>query len=141
MSRPPAAADAWQISNPPIFAMSPIRTSLEIFDKVGVAALRERSQRLTGYLERLLDEITPTRPLAVVTPRDPARRGCQLSLRIGQGGAADLARRLRHGHGVITDAREPDILRMAPAPMYSTYHDCWRAVTALAEEVRQSPRT
>ncbi len=101
-----------------------------------MAALRERSERLTGYLERLLDEITPTRPIQLVTPRDPARRGCQLSLRIGPGSAAELARRLRYEHGVIADTREPDILRLAPVPLYSTYHDRWHAAVALAEEVR-----
>lgn len=138
VSRPPASADAWQISNPPIFAMGPVRTSLDIFDKVGMAALRERSERLTGYLERLLDGITPTRPITVVTPRDPARRGCQLSLRIGHGSAADLARRLRHEHGVIADAREPDIVRVAPVPLYSTYHDCWRLADALAHIVEEA---
>jgi kynureninase len=132
VARPPHSADAWQISNPPIFAMSPVRTSLEIFDKIGMPALRARSERLTGYLERLLDGLTPTVPLAVVTPREPHRRGCQLSLRIGTGSAAELSGRLRHEHGVIADAREPDILRVAPVPLYSTYHDCWRAAEALA---------
>ena len=136
VSWPLPTADAWQISNPPIFAMAPVRTSLEIFDKVGMAELRARSIRLTGYLESLLDEITPTRPLTVVTPRDPKRRGCQLSMRVGRGSANELARRLRHRHGVIVDAREPDIIRLAPVPLYSTYHDCWRAATALAEEVQ-----
>jgi kynureninase len=138
VSRPPASADAWQISNPPIFAMGPVRTSLEIFDKVGMSALRARSERLTGYLERLLDEITATRPITVVTPRDPARRGCQLSLRIGEGSAAELARRLRHEHGVIADAREPDIVRVAPVPLYSRYHDCWRVADSLAQTVEGS---
>ncbi|MEU5938593.1 kynureninase [Micromonospora sp. NPDC047548] len=132
VSRPPATVEAWQISNPPIFAMGPVRTSLELFDSVGMPALRERSVRLTGFLERLLDEVTPGRPLTVVTPRDPARRGCQLSVRIGAGSAAELTKRLRHEHGVIADAREPDIVRFAPVPLYSTYHDCWRAADALA---------
>ncbi|MET9660303.1 kynureninase [Streptomyces sp. NPDC006510] len=137
VSTPPAKADAWQISNPPVLAMGPVRTSLELFDQVGMDALRERSERLTGYLERLLDEVTPTRPITVVTPRDPARRGCQLSLRIGSGSAADLAARLRHEHGVVTDAREPDIIRVAPVPLYSTFHDCWRAADALATAVAE----
>ncbi|MDH6135642.1 kynureninase [Kitasatospora sp. MAA4] len=139
VSRPPASADAWQVSNPPILAMGPVRTSLELFDKVGMSALRARSERLTGYLEALLDEITPSRPIGVVTPRDPGRRGCQLSLRIGSGSgsgsAAELARQLRRTHGVIADAREPDIVRLAPVPLYSTFHDCWRAADALAQAV------
>ena len=132
-ARPPATVEGWQISNPPIFAMGPVRTSLELFDRVGMIALRERSVRLTGYLESLLDEVTATRPLAIVTPRDPERRGAQLSLRTP--GTKELAGRLRHEHGVIADVREPDIIRFAPVPLYSTYHDCWRAAVALAELV------
>jgi kynureninase len=135
VSRPPATADAWAISNPPILAMGPVRTSLELFDTVGMAALRGRSEKLTGYLEGLLDAITRTRPLTLITPRDPQRRGAQLSLRVGGTSLADLARRLRHEHGVVADAREPDIIRLAPVPLYSTFHDCWRAADALAHSV------
>jgi kynureninase len=129
VSRPPATVEAWQVSNPPIFSMGPVRTSLEIFDKVGMLALRERSIRLTGYLESLLDGVD------VITPRDPVRRGAQLSVRVA-GSAGDLARRLRHEYGVIADHREPDVLRLAPVPLYSTYHDCWRAASALAVLLR-----
>jgi kynureninase len=132
-SRPPATVDAWQISNPPIFSMGPVRTSLELFDRVGMSALRERSIRLTGYLESLLDEVAATRPVAIVTPRDPARRGAQLSVRVPH--AKDLSRRLREDHGVVADEREPDIVRLAPVPLYSTFHDCWRAATALRESL------
>jgi kynureninase len=135
VARPPATADAWQVSNPPILAMSPVRTSLELFDKVGMGALRERSVRLTGFLERLLDDVVPHRPIDVITPRDPGRRGAQLSLRIRGGSAAQLAHRLRHEHGVIADTREPDVVRFAPVPLYSTHHDCWRAADALARLV------
>jgi kynureninase len=123
--------------------MGPVRTSLEIFDKFGMVALRERSLRLTAYLEKLLDEITPTRPLDLVTPREPHRRGAQLSVRIRSGtpglsgSVGELARRLRQ-YGVIADSREPDILRMAPVPLYSTYHDCWRAADALARAVPEA---
>jgi kynureninase len=124
VARPPATVEAWQVSNPPIFAMGPVRTSLEIFDKVGMPALRERSIRLTGYLDSLLDGIE------VITPRDPSQRGAQLSVRVS-GGAGELSRRLRHEFGVIADHREPDVLRLAPVPLYSTYHDCWRAAEAL----------
>ena len=128
-SRPPASADAWQVSNPPIFSMGPVRTSLELFDKIGIDVLRERSLRLTAYLEKLLADV----PLQVITPADPARRGAQLSLRVTGMRAGELSRRLRFEYGVIADAREPDVLRLAPVPLYSTYHDCWRAATALAE--------
>ncbi|TDD17280.1 kynureninase [Kribbella turkmenica] len=132
-SRPPASADAWQVSNPPIFSMSPVRTALEIFDRIGMETLRARSLRLTAYLERLLAGVTVGR---VITPADPVRRGAQLSLRIGGSlRAGELAKRLRFEYGVIADAREPDVLRLAPVPLYSTYHDCWRAASALTEVV------
>ncbi len=121
VATPPAKADAWQISNPPIFSMGPVRTSLEIFDRVGMTSLRQRSERLTTFLADLLAGFE------VVTP---ANRGCQLSVRVA-GGAGELARRLRFEHGVIADAREPDIMRLAPVPLYSSYHDCWRASEAL----------
>lgn len=129
VSRPPATAEAWQISNPPIFSMGPVRTSLDIFDKVGMPALRERSLRLTGYLQQLLDGLG----LEIVTPRDADRRGCQLSVRVRGMPASELSRQLHDGYGVVADDREPDILRLAPAPLYNTYHDCWRAAAALAE--------
>jgi kynureninase len=141
VARPPATAEAWQVSNPPILAMGPVRTSLELFDKVGMATLRARSRRLTGYLEGLLATIGARRPLALITPRPPERRGAQLSLRVGPqaGSADDLARRLRDDHDVIADTRVPDILRLAPVPLYSRYHDCWRAAEALARLVREEP--
>lgn len=123
VATPRPLADSWQVSNPPIFSMGPVRTSLEIFDRVGMPALRERSVRLTGYLESLLDG------LDVVTPKS---RGCQLSIRV-KGGAGALSRTLRKEHGVIADSREPDIMRLAPVPLYSSYHDCWRAAFALKE--------
>jgi len=128
-SQLPATADAWQISNPPIFSMGPVRTSLELFDRVGMVALRSRGIRLTGYLETLLDALSSTRPLQVVTPREPARRGSQLSVRID--GCKELAVRMRREFGVVVDTREPDILRLAPVPLYSSFHDCWRAAQAL----------
>ena len=119
-----------QLSNPPILALAPVLLSLEMFDRVGLPALRERSVRLTAYLEGLLDRLDPER-VHVITPRDPARRGAQLSLRCLGIPADDLEERLRHEHGVIADARQPDVIRLAPVPMYSTYHDCWRAYEAL----------
>jgi kynureninase len=132
VSRPQHRADAWAVSNPPIMAMGPVRTSLELFDKVGMDALRERSLRLTAYLERLFDAMETGGAITMITPRDPQRRGCQLSIRVSGMGAGELSRRLREEHGVIADDREPDIVRFAPVPLYSTYHDCWRAAKALA---------
>jgi kynureninase len=130
---PVDTADSWQLSNPPILAMAPVLVSLELFDEVGLDALRAKSQRLTGYLESLLDATREGRPFEVITPRDPARRGAQLSVRLHGIDAGTVSSRLRHDHGVYADARRPDVIRLAPAPMYCTFHDCWRAATALAQ--------
>jgi kynureninase len=128
---PRPGAVGWQVSTPPVLAFAPLRASLELFDSAGLPALRERSLRLTGYLESLLDVVVAERRAQILTPRDPARRGCQLSLSVAD--ARTLAARLRAEHGVICDVREPDVIRLAPVPLYSSYHDCWRAATALRE--------
>jgi kynureninase len=128
---PRAGAVGWQVSTPPVLAFAPLRASLALFDAVGMRALRERSLRLTGYLEALLDVIVAERRVEILTPRDPALRGCQLSLAVPD--ARTLTGQLRAEYGVICDMREPDVIRLAPAPLYSSYHDCWRAATALRE--------
>jgi kynureninase len=121
---PVDSADAWQLSNPPILAMSPVLASLEVFDAVGMSALRAKSRRLTAYLETQLDGLDG------LTPRDPDRRGAQLSVRVPAAAAA-VSKRLRAEFGVIADSREPDVIRLAPAPLYNTFHDCWRAGEAM----------
>jgi kynureninase len=126
---PRAGAEGWAISTPSILAFAPLRVALRIFDEVGIEALRRRSMRLTAYLERLLDDVAATCPITVTTPRDATRRGCQLS--VATSGARAVATRLRHEHGVVCDFREPDVLRFAPAPLYNTFHDCWRGAVAL----------
>ncbi len=130
---PVETADAWQVSNPPIFAMAPVLTSLQMFDGSGMDALRARSLRLTAYLEERLDKVCVEHPAEIITPRDPQRRGAQLSVRLGTSSAGAVSADLREQHGVFADARNPDVIRLAPTPMYNTFHDCWRAATALAE--------
>ena len=130
---PPPTADAWQVSNPPIFAMTPVQVSLDIFDRIGMPTLRARSLRLTDYLRELLTEVIEEMPpgsLQIVTPEEPERHGSQLSLRF----TADigvLADALRDLDGVVADTRNPDIIRFAPTALYSSYLDCWRAADAL----------
>jgi kynureninase len=135
------AVDSWQISNPPILSMAAVLYSLEMFDQSGMAALRRKSLRLTRYLEELLDEVCAGHKAAsIITPRDPERRGAQLSVRIDGRDVGPLTERLRHTRGVYADARRPDVLRFAPAPMYNTFHDCWRAATALKAVLEAVPR-
>src|SRR5262249_48879511 len=124
-----SGADGWQVSNPPILSLAPVHVSLEMFDRIGMDVLRERSLRLTGYLAELLDaaDLPGARGL---TPSAPQQRGCQLSLAV-PGSAAEVSERLRSEHGVTADVRQPNVVRLAPVPMYSTFHDCWRAAAAL----------
>jgi kynureninase len=127
---PVATADAWAISNSSILSMAPLVSSLAIFDEMTMPVLRARSVRLSAYLERLVRDEVADVGVSIVTPADPDQRGCQLSVAVpGDPGA--VAERLRAEHGVLGDARPPDIVRLAPAPLYSTYHDCWRAAHAL----------
>ena len=126
---PQPGAAGWQLGNPPILAMAPLRASLAIFDEVGMPALREKSVQLTGYLEALIDAL-PESGVQVITPRAPAERGCQLSLRIG-GKTRDLQMALAR-EGIVCDAREPDVIRAAPVPLYNTYHEAWRFAQTLA---------
>jgi len=125
---PRAGADGWQVSNPPILALAPLRASLELFDAADMSALRAKSERLSGYLEFLLDRL-PAGKFEVMTPREPARRGCQLSLLVRDRPREVLANLEREG--VVCDFREPNVLRVAPVPLYNTFHDVWRFAEAL----------
>ena len=137
---PVDTADSWQLSNPPIFAMAPVLASLEMFAEVGMDNLRRRSLRLTGYLESVLDELVGDRLIRIITPRDRARRGSQLSVQLQEVSVREVCRRMRLEHGVVADARDPDVIRLAPAPLYVSYHDCWRAAHALVEVVDNGVR-
>jgi kynureninase len=121
-------ADGWQLSNPPILAMAPLRVSLEIFDEVGMGALRARSERLTGYLLEQIEAIG-AESLEVITPREGAARGCQISV-AARTRPRELHRALMDA-GVIADFREPDVIRVAPVPLYNTFEDCWRVAEVL----------
>jgi kynureninase len=127
---PVEGADGWQLSNPPILAMTPLLAALEGFDAAGMPALREKSEKLTGYLEFLLRKMPPG-ALEFVTPADPSARGCQLSLRL-PGSAADATEALRK-RGIVADFRPPDAVRVAPVPSYNTFHEVWRFAQALDE--------
>ncbi|KAF1717809.1 kynureninase [Pseudoxanthomonas yeongjuensis] len=126
---PTPGADGWQLSNPPILGLAPLLASLELFDKAdGVAALRTKSEKLTGFLEALIRaRVADT--LQVITPAEPARRGCQLSLRVT--GGRERGRELFEyltSIGTIGDWREPDVIRISPAPLYNKFMDVYRFV-------------
>jgi kynureninase len=127
---PVASADGWQISNPPIFAMAPLRTSLAIFDEAaGIEPLRAKSIKLTSYLEFLLTEIG-SKKFGVITPRESDERGCQLSI-LAHEHPKELFAELQAA-GVKCDFREPNVIRVAPTPLYNTFHEVWRFAEILA---------
>jgi len=123
-------AEGWQLSNPPILSMAAIRASLDIFEEAGMENLRKKSLSLTGYLEFLLDEMDNDR-IAVITPRNPDERGCQLSIQVKNADKA-LHTKLTQS-GVISDWREPDVIRVAPTPLYNSFEDVYQFVQRLKE--------
>ena len=121
-------AEGWQLSNPPILSMAAIKASLDLFNEVGMEALREKSIQLTGYLEYLINELNNP-DIEVITPKDPNQRGCQLSIRV-KNTDKTLHKKLTEMH-VITDWREPDVIRCAPVPFYNSFEDVYRMVKIL----------
>ena len=121
-------AEGWQLSNPPILSMAAIKASLDLFNEVGMKALREKSIQLTGYLEYLINELNNP-DIEIITPKNPNRRGCQLSIRV-KNTDKTLHKKLTEKH-VITDWREPDVIRCAPVPFYNSFEDVYRMVKIL----------
>ena len=130
--KPLEGAEGWQISNPPILQMAALRASLEIFDEAGMTALRAKSEKLTGYLEFLIDQIGNER-ISIVTPRDPSQRGCQLSIRV-KNADRSLHERIV-ARGVYADWREPDVIRVAPVPLYNSFADVFKFAEILRDSL------
>ena len=131
--KPMPTAEAWQLSNAPVFAMAPHRASLDLFDQAGMDALVAKSRRVTAFLEAVIDQVASDtgKQLEIITPRDPEQRGCQLSVVLhGEGRALfdELTRR-----GVVADWREPNVIRLAPVPLYNGFQDVWRFGEVLEE--------
>jgi kynureninase len=122
-----SGAEGWQLSNPSILSAAALRASVDIFDEAKMKRLRAKSKTLTSYLEFLLDQ-KPSKRFSIITPRDSAHRGAQLSLRVNANGRAICDALAKDG--IICDWREPDIMRVAPVPLYNTFLD----VHAFAEK-------
>jgi kynureninase len=123
-------AEGWQLSNPPILSMAAIRASLDTFEEAGFDNLRKKSDKLTGFLEFLLDEMNNS-SIKIITPRNPEERGCQLSIQV-KNADKRLHTKLTEA-GVISDWREPDVIRVAPAPLYNSFEDVFRFSEKLKE--------
>lgn len=123
-------AEGWQLSNPPILSMAAIRASLDTFEKAGFENLRKKSLKLTGYLEFLVDNLNDDR-INIITPRNPEERGCQLSIQVISADKS-LHTKLTEA-GVISDWREPDVIRIAPVPLYNSFEDVYHFAQRLKE--------
>ena len=123
-----AGAEGWQLSNPPILSLAAIRASLDIFNAVGIEKLNEKSRNLTGYFEFLLKQLGED-TIRIITPSNPEERGCQLSIQV-KNADKNLHNKLTEA-GVISDWREPDVIRCAPVPLYNSYQDIYNMVERL----------
>jgi len=121
-------AEGWQLSNPPILSMAAIKASLDMFAKVGMDALRKKSEKLTGYFEFLINALHND-SIKIITPSNPEERGCQLSIQV-KNADKSLHKKLTEAH-IITDWREPDVIRAAPVPLYNTFQDVYKMVEKL----------
>lgn len=121
-------AEGWQLSNPPILSMAAIKASLDMFGEVGMDALRKKSEKLTGYFEYLINQIGSD-SIRIITPSNPKERGCQLSIQVKNADKALHASLTENN--IITDWREPDVIRCAPVPMYNSFEDVYRMVSVL----------
>jgi len=125
---PEIGAEAWVMSTPPTIAISAIKAALEIHTTAGLTSIREKSILLTGYLEFLINQLNND-SIEIITPVDPQQRGCQLSIRVH--GADKRIFHAIHEQGVELDWREPDVIRVSPAPLYNTYEEVYQFVEIL----------
>ena len=135
---PMPGADGWQLSTPTILALAVHRASLAIFAEAGVENLRRKSEKLTGYLEFMLQKINQDfgDPITIMTPAEPAARGCQLSLLVKKDGKR-LFDFITQNH-IVSDWREPNCIRLAPTPLYNSFEEVWRVGEVLGDFFRLS---
>ncbi|MBW2960907.1 kynureninase [Mesonia aestuariivivens] len=125
---PIPGAEGWQLSNPPILSLAAIRASLAVFNEAGFENIREKSIKITNYLEFLLKEIEGDQ-IEIITPQNPEERGCQLSIKVKNANKALFDKLM--AADVIADWREPNVIRIAPAPLYNSYEDVYKMVERL----------
>lgn len=132
---PVISADGWQLSNPSIFALAPLRASLDIFNRAGIEQLSEKSKYLTGYLEFLIRQID-SEEISIITPEDKNQRGCMLSIRVEH--EPELLMKKLHESGIVCDFRRPNVLRITPSPLYNTFHEVWLFSNVLKSHLKIS---
>lgn len=134
--KPMSGADGWLLSNDNVLGLAVLQASLEIFDKTSIWELRKKSELLTGYLEFLIHQINDkTRLIEIITPSEPTQRGCQLSLLIHKEGKAVFDHLTKAG--VVVDWRNPNVIRLAPVPLYNSFEDVYHFAQVLETSVRE----
>lgn len=129
---PIMTAEGWQLSNPAILQLAALNASLDIFDEAGIIHLRNKSELLTGYLEYLIHDVGSD-DISILTPSDTAQRGCQLSIRLRQNGKIIFEKLIQRG--VICDWREPDVIRLAPVPLYNSFLEVYIFAQILKQNI------
>lgn len=133
---PMHGADGWQLANSNVLALAAHQASLDIFQEAGMENLRAKSEKLTCYLEFLIEQISgKSGVLEIITPKNPAERGCQLSLLIHRGGKAVFDEFYKHG--VVGDWRNPNVIRLAPTPLYNSFLDVFRFAKILEQSLEK----
>jgi len=133
---PMHGADGWQLSNSDVLGLAVHQASLEIFQEAGIKNLRDKSEKLTGYLEYLIEQISgDSGVLEIITPKNPSERGCQLSLLINRGGKAVFDE--WYDQGVVGDWRNPNVIRLAPTPLYNSFLDVFRFAQILEQSLKK----
>lgn len=117
-------AEGWQLSNAPVLSMAAHKASLDIFEEAGMGKLHAKRKLLTGYVHFVLNEINKEKRIGVITPADEHQRGCQVSMMMLQKGKEIFAELTKQG--VLADWREPNVIRIAPVPLYNSFEDVWR---------------
>ena len=130
---PIQSAEAWQLSNAPVMSMAPLRASLDLFDEVGMPALRKKAVDLSGYLQLVMEEVARSTgsDFSLITPPGWDERGCQISMHTGHYGRALFEQLMERG--VVVDWREPAVIRLAPVPLYNSFMDVYQFGTILKD--------
>ncbi|KAL1971628.1 hypothetical protein VTN31DRAFT_2249 [Thermomyces dupontii] len=136
--KPIPGAGGFQLSNPSAVDLASLCAALSVFDKTSMTELRKKSLSLTGYLEYLLlADSEKSRLFRIITPADPAARGAQLSLLLKPGLLDRVAKNLEDA-GIVCDKRQPDVVRVAPAPLYNTYTEVWEFVQVFKKALEKA---
>lgn len=126
---PIEGAEGWQLSNAPVLSMAAHHAALSVVEEVGFTQLLPKAKSLHSYLRALIESIAEEKMIEIITPKKEEEHGCQLSMLVKKDGRKVFD--TLTSHGVITDWREPDVIRVAPVPLYNSYHDVWRLYDVL----------